>query len=91
MGVVVFTTIDLRRLSSQHVHGRCNVCHLVKNEFDPLWYGRLGLGMTRRVVNIQQVVYYNKDMVKKLMFWRWFMKHLSNTGKKNLYWKWSDL
>ena len=47
MGVVVFTTIDLRRLSSKHVHGRCNVCNLVKNEFDPLWYGRLGLGMTR--------------------------------------------
>ena len=29
--------------------------------FDPLWYGRLGLGMTRRVVNVQHVVYSNRD------------------------------
>ena len=30
-------------------------CTMMKNELDPLRYGRLGLGMTRRVVNARQV------------------------------------
>ena len=30
----------------------------------------------------QHVVYSNRDTVNGLAFWRWFMKHLSNTGKQ---------
>ena len=33
----------------------------MKNNFDPLWYDRLGLGMTQRVVNVQHVHYSYRD------------------------------
>ena len=37
---------------------------LMKNYFDPLWYGRLGYGMTWRAVNVySNVVYSNRNTV----------------------------
>ena len=41
--------------------------------------------MTQRVMNVQYVVYSKRHKVNKLAFWRWFMKHLSNTGKNSVY------
>ena len=35
---------------------------LMKNYFDPLWYGHLGLGMTRAVVNVEHVVYSKRNI-----------------------------
>ena len=34
---------------------------VMTNYFDPLWYGRLVLGMTRGLVNVQHMVYSNRD------------------------------
>ena len=55
---------------------------LGKNESDPLWYRRIGLGMTRRVVNVQHIL---RHKVNKLALLSWFMKHLSNTVKNSVY------
>ena len=57
---------------------------LMKNYFDSLWYGRLGLGMTRRAVNVQHVVYSNRHKVNELEFWRWSMDGASTDSDHRL-------
>ena len=64
-----------------------------KNKFDPLWYGRLGLGMTRESGKCPtRGLLQQRRKANKLAFWRWVHEaSLEHRLEKCLYRKWAGM